>query len=313
MSATTPHIHDGREPEMDLTPEQIASAQFVGSVRGYNREDVDAFLRGVADDYQRVLEELRALRATASSIKEPQESAAAREDLVATVVISQADEQAGEADSTAASPADEGPQEAADAAEASVGPTAEASVGTSAETPGPASPANADTSAEPGAEDAEAAAEEPRATTPHVADPESASVRAILLAADEEAWSIRDAVEQELDQHRVEIMHTMEVAMRRASELRDEARRRARALLDSDGDVSELADTVSHQLRDADNAANDVLRSARSETRQGRRAMYDRLARAEARARAVLGEAQEQACSILRAGSDAGGDTPPAS
>jgi DivIVA domain-containing protein len=294
---------------MDLTPEQIASAQFVGSVRGYNREDVDAFLRGVADDYQRVLEELRALRATAASVAEPREPAP-REDLIATVVVPDPGEPAHTATGEEPSPTGEAPPvEATPAA---------ASSATSPEVP-EASPPDAtavaaaapDAAEGPAPEAADTAGEQPATTAAPSTDPEAATVRAILLAADEEAWSIRDAVEQELDQHRVEAMHTMEVAMRRAEELRDDARRRARALLDSNGDVADLADAVSRHLREADTAANDVLRSARAETRQSRRAMYDRLARAEAQARAVLGEAQEQACSILRAGAEAPGRTPP--
>lgn len=48
-------------------PEAIARARFVVGLRGYNREDVEAFLRGVAENYGRVLRELEELRASQSS------------------------------------------------------------------------------------------------------------------------------------------------------------------------------------------------------------------------------------------------------
>lgn len=48
-------------------PEAIARARFVVGLRGYNREDVEAFLRGVAENYGRVLRELEELRANQSA------------------------------------------------------------------------------------------------------------------------------------------------------------------------------------------------------------------------------------------------------
>lgn len=268
MTTMPPHlVDDDTEADVDLTPEQIANAQFVGSVRGYNREDVDAFLRGVADDYQRVVEELRGLRATMDhapvtppATDEPHPgdtpSPAPSHEEAAMAVQASTDDESPVEDTTPA------PSEQRSAPSAK--PEAPAGVGSSP----------------PAGDDVE--------------------VRALLLAADEEAWAIRDAAEDELDHSRLEAMHAMELAMRRATELRDDARRRARASLDSDGEVAELAETVSRQLRDADAAANEVLRSARAETRQNRRSMYQRLAQAEAQARAVLDEAHEQACSLLR-------------
>lgn len=273
----------------DLTPDQIANAQFVGSVRGYNREDVDAFLRGVADDYQRILEELRGLRITATAAASPAHRDApgpevrkGHEATTPTIVIPTAEPRPvlEDAPATVDQPvaemtSDDDQHDHHDHDEVTM-----------------YAPSPADT--------AETAADTSTAPTP---DP--AGLRDILLAADEEAWRIRDAVEEELDHNRVEVMRTMELAIRKAGELRDDARRRARALLDSGDDVAELADRVSRELREADAAAGDVLRRARAETREDRRAMYERLARAEAQARSVLDQAHEQACSLLRGTGDA--------
>lgn len=55
-------IDEGVDLDFELTAQGIASARFVKSLRGYNRDDVDAFLRGVADDYQRIVAELRDAR-----------------------------------------------------------------------------------------------------------------------------------------------------------------------------------------------------------------------------------------------------------
>lgn len=41
---------------------EIAEKEFVPSLRGYNREEVRAFLRAVARDYQRLLDRVTALR-----------------------------------------------------------------------------------------------------------------------------------------------------------------------------------------------------------------------------------------------------------
>lgn len=287
---------EGGDPGVDLTPESIANARFVTSVRGYNRDDVDAFLHGIADDYHRVLAELRDLRSAyaervppqASGSSEPAAASPPPEPRNAVVLTERARAEEPAPDAPTAEPT--GPT----AEQHGVEPVAEP-VQAAAEQPdaGEAEPRPTAVEAEPGL----------RRPDPGQVDPDSpvaSQVQALLLEADQAAWRVRDAAERDYDQRRDEAGDAMRAAEARANEVRESARRRARQVLDGSTDIAEAAGAVNQQLLEADATAAELVERARATTHEMRRKLYDGLVDAEMEARAMIEQAQREACSLIR-------------
>ncbi len=255
------------EVGVELTPESIANARFVTSVRGYNREDVDAFLRGIADDYHRVLAELQELRAAydarVGEQQQPEESASAEEAALAEESASVEELVPAEEPAPAVEPAPS-PFKGSAALESPASPEVE----TGREAIGDASVV--------------------------------AQVTAILFDADEAAWRIRDEAEREFDRSRVEAIEMVRMAEERAAEVREGARRRSRSLLEGPGEIPELAASVNRQLIEADATATEITARAREASREHRRTLYERLVASEMEARAVLERAHRDVCTLMR-------------
>lgn len=286
---------DSRGDGTELSPDAIAGARFVKSLRGYNRDDVESFLRGVAADYRRVLEELHSLRD--------------REDAARALQADRSHEApGGDQHDGGNQPAERSPRPGG-----SFDAIPAASVVTGASMPrnGSAPPSGGDRPAPqrgPGSLVlASDAGELPRGEV-------GSAVAAIFLRADEDSWRVREDAEHDFDRLRHEVSMELAEAGERATELRRKARETASEMMDSRKDPNEIASEVSLLLTEADKMASQVVERATSRARQLRRSAFSRLVDAEMRARQVVAEAQDDATALLRmlpvpgaAGADADG------
>lgn len=80
---------------MAFRPEEIAGRSFVASMRGYDREEVDAFLRAVAEDVREHTQQLGAAHAHAAELQNRLDSIGVGQALWLRTLVAVAEQEAG--------------------------------------------------------------------------------------------------------------------------------------------------------------------------------------------------------------------------